>query len=249
MEEADVKEERRLVQDDVREAGIQLKTNAILRQRLEGVARSMRIYTTGPFDAVKADLAKTLNAAGFQVPEWAMKNATEYEKWLKDSTNAIFDQVKEQKGQFRNLEYIGAGKAQFGPLNQPNTNRAILAQQLGLLNGSDKFYRGLIAEDRANRDPTTKAPLMISHAGYDANFYADPENQPSKIINEQWKKIPAKGGLRPENPQIGQVEVDPRRPNNLIEYMGKKNGKDVWEDRPFDMPVSPGPSPALRPHH
>ena len=116
------------------------KQRQIAKERIDALTDSLRILQTGKFAEQKAEAVATLRSMGFDVPNAATANPAEFQKFIKNSTKNVFDEVKGLGGRILVSEIAGLTKANANPELQPEANAALLGQAKGLLDYEDRHF-------------------------------------------------------------------------------------------------------------
>jgi Glycosyl hydrolase 108 len=119
----------------------QFKQRQVAKERMDALIDSLRVLETGKFAERKAEVVAGLRALGFDVPSTATANPEEFQKFIKNSTANIFDQVKAMGGKILVSEITGLTKANANPELQPGANAALIGQAKGLLDYEDQHFK------------------------------------------------------------------------------------------------------------
>ena len=119
----------------------QFRQRQIAKERIDALVDSLRILETGKFSEQKSEAIAALRSLGFDVPDTATANPAEFQKFIKNSTANVFDQVKSMGGKILVSEIAGLTKANANPELQPGANAALLGQAKGLLDYEDKHFQ------------------------------------------------------------------------------------------------------------
>lgn len=119
----------------------QFRQRQVAKERMDALIDSLRILETGKFAERKAEAVAALRAIGFDVPDTATANPAEFQKFVKNSTANVFDQVKAMGGKILVSEITGLTKANANPELQPSANAALLGQAKGLLDYEDQHFQ------------------------------------------------------------------------------------------------------------
>jgi len=137
----------------------QYRQRQIAKERMDALIDSLRVLETGKFAERKAEAVAALRSLGFEVPSTATANPEEFQKFIKNSTANIFDQVKAMGGKILVSEITGLTKANANPELQPGANAALIGQAKGLLDYEDQHYKDYRAWRRANPDKYSPSDL------------------------------------------------------------------------------------------
>lgn len=119
----------------------QFRSRQVAKERMDALIDSLRVLKTGKFAERKGEVIAGLRAMGFDVPDTATANPAELQKFIKNSTANIFDQVKAMGGRILVSEITGLTKANANPELQPEANAALLGQAKGLLDYEDRHFK------------------------------------------------------------------------------------------------------------
>lgn len=175
----------------------------IARERLHEIANLMRTYQTGEWAQQKADLVAKARALGIPVKDSDTANPAAFQQFLKNATANVFDQAKALGGRILVTEIAGLTKANANPEMQPEANRAIVGQALGLLDYEDKHFKDYMAWKRAN-------PYAYDPSQFEQGWVE--QNPVSKFTKAAKAEIPVKGEQIPAADQrvIGSVYMTPK---------------------------------------
>ena len=119
----------------------QYKQRQIAKERMDALIDSLRVLETGKFAERKGEIIAGLRSLGFDVPSTATANPEEFQKFVKNSTANVFDQVKAMGGKVLVSEITGLTKANANPELQPAANAALLGQAKGLIDYEDQHFK------------------------------------------------------------------------------------------------------------
>lgn len=137
----------------------QFKQRQIAKERMDALIDSLRVLETGKFAERKAEAVAALRSMGFEVPSTATANPEEFQKFIKNSTANIFDQVKAMGGKILVSEITGLTKANANPELQPGANAALIGQAKGLLDYEDQHFKDYREWRKGNPDAYSPAEL------------------------------------------------------------------------------------------
>lgn len=181
----------------------QFRQRQIAKERLGEIAGLMKTYQTGEWAEQKADLVAKARALGLPVANSDTANPAAFQQFLKNATANVFDQAKALGGRILVTEISGLTKANANPEMQPEANRAIVGQGLGILNYEDQYYKDYMAWRRAN-------PNSVDTSEFDTAWTAA---HPLKSFTEQAKaETPAKGEQipPPDQRKAGSLYMTPK---------------------------------------
>lgn len=174
--------------EDMRSAEVgmldQFKQRQVAKERMDALIDSLRVLETGKFAERKAETIAALRAIGIDVPDTATANPAEFQKFIKNSTANVFDQVKAMGGKILVSEITGLTKANANPELQPGANAALLGQAKGLLDYEDKHFQDYADWRKSNPD------------AYDATDFERQwvkENPLSRYVKEAEMGVGARG--------------------------------------------------------
>ena len=130
----------------------QYRQRQVAKERMDALIDSLRVLETGKFAERKAEVVAGLRSLGFEVPSTATANPEEFQKFIKNSTANIFDQVKAMGGKILVSEITGLTKANANPELQPGANAALIGQAKGLLDYEDQHFKDYRTWRKANPD-------------------------------------------------------------------------------------------------
>ena len=142
----------------------QFQARQVARQRLQDLQSILQNYQTGAFSEEKSDLAAKLSAAGIPVSTGALDNAQKFQKFTKDATANLFDNVKTMGGRVLVSEIEGLKNANANADLQPAANAAIIGQGIGLLNYEDKHTNDYFAWKQQNPNATDTSTFELPWA-------------------------------------------------------------------------------------
>ena len=128
----------------------QFRQRQIAKERMDALIDSLRVLETGKFAEKKAEVVAGLRSLGFDVPSTATANPEEFQKFVKNSTANVFDQVKAMGGKILVSEITGLTKANANPELQPAANAALLGQAKGLIDYEDQHFKDYRSWRKAN---------------------------------------------------------------------------------------------------
>ena len=163
-----------------------------LRAKINRMEEVLNTWESGKGASKINDIAAMMKTIGIPVPESAMVNPTEFQKFLKDSMSSVFDEVRSLGGQIRVAEITGLQKASPDPEAQPGANRSILARGLGALDWMDKYYSDAVAEQ--NKDP-----YRFNRTNFVSNWVKQNENSHKQFVEEAYKNIAPRGDVPVKN--------------------------------------------------
>lgn len=133
VKETEAGVEARSKQDEAIAQGYQQRQ--IAEQRAQVLLTLLKTYKTGMGADWKADVVRAIKATGFDPASLGLdpSTAANYQEFVKNSTASVMDAVKSMPGQPRVAEIQTFAKASPSAELDPDANRAILAQALGIL--------------------------------------------------------------------------------------------------------------------
>jgi hypothetical protein len=178
----------------------QYRGRQIARERLQTLADLMQTYETGSFAQRKAEFAASLRGAGIPVRDTDTANPAAFQTFLKNATANVFDNAKALGGRILVSEINGLTKANANPEMQPEANRAILGQAIGLLDHQDKHFNDYFSWKRQNPnayDPTefetkwtkenpVKGFTTKAEQGIAAKGISVPADPAKRVVNQKY---------------------------------------------------------------
>jgi hypothetical protein len=184
----------------------QYRGRQIARERLQTLADLMQTYETGSFAQRKAEFAASLRGAGIPVRDTDTANPAAFQTFLKNATANVFDNAKALGGRILVSEINGLTKANANPEMQPEANRAILGQAIGLLDHQDKHFNDYFSWKRQN-------PNAYDPTEFETKWTQ--ENPVKTFTTKAERSIAAKGIPVPSDPAkrvVNQRYVTPKGP-------------------------------------
>jgi len=179
------------VAKDMEDMGKQFQARQIVRERLGELRDIVQSYQTGHWAEQKAQFIARARALGLPVPNFDTANPAAFEQFIKNQTANIFDQVKAIGGRVLVSEIQGLSKANANPEMQPEANRAIIGQAIGLLNYEDKYFNDFTTWHRANQYAT-----QDDRTAFDSQWVKDNPLRP--FTQAAQRETPVKGEVIPE---------------------------------------------------
>lgn len=178
------------------------------RERLQELQRLGQLYQTGNLNGAKAEMQGIARALGIDIPDSATTNAAAFQQFQKNAIGAVFSQLKELGGKPLVSEVEGLQKANANGELQPEANRMIIGQGLGILDWADKHDRDYQDWRIANPNATNNTPF--ERGWFDPKSH--PENNIAKFTKIQQNETPMLGEKIPSAPQreVGRVYVNGR---------------------------------------
>jgi len=179
------------------------------RVQLAAIRTILENYQSGTFAQEKAQLVGALRSAGITVPASATANPDAFEEFTKEMMKNVFSGVKEIGGQIRVAEMAGLEKASNNPSMQPEANKKVLAQSLGILDAADKRYA-----DEVNAYGEQKN--KFNRAKFQLDWRKSPENDPQKFISEAEKNTAVRGATPSDLSEMSAGHVYVIEPSNAF---------------------------------
>jgi hypothetical protein len=211
-----LKERQQAIAKDVETLGAQFRGRPAIRERLQEIQELLKTYQTGKFSEEKANLVAMARGFGIPVASTDTANPEAFERFLKNQTANIFAQVKDIGGRVLVSEIQGLTKANANPDLQPEANRAIVGQAIGLLNYEDQYYHDFMTEYRAH-------PYMSDTSAFDEGWIKD--HPLSTYTKAAQYNTPVKGEAVPAAAQreVGKV------------YLNSRGQAGRWNGRTWDL--------------
>jgi len=196
----------------------QFKQRQIAKERMDALIDSLRVLQTGKFAERKGEIIAGLRSLGFDVPNTATANPAEFQKFVKNSTANVFDQVKAMGGKVLVSEITGLTKANANPELQPEANAALLGQAKGLIDYEDQHFKDYRDWRKGNPDAYNVQDIGDFEVGW-----LD-QNPLSKYVKEAEMSVGARGAplLPKERRPMGYTHTNDQG------VTGKWNGKS-WD--------------------
>lgn len=189
----------------------QYRSRQIARERLQTLADLMQNYETGSFAQRKADMVAALRGVGIPVKDTDTANPAAFQTFLKNATANVFDNAKSLGGRILVSEINGLTKANANPEMQPEANRAILGQAIGLLDHADKHFNDYFTWKRQN-------PNAYDTTGFETQWTKD--NPVKDFTTKAEHSIAAKGVPVPADPARRVVNQKYMTPKGPATWMG-----------------------------
>lgn len=164
-------------------------------QRLEALKEIMQRWQPGAWQDHIGDIQNILHTLGLSEGDSASA-ATEF---LKNSTGEVFDALKEQRGQVRNMEIQGLSKSNPNVTSTPEANAEIISQLLGTVRA-----RQAMAKDWADWRSTPDGQAATSPLQFTQKWLQDPNHQISKYVDQERRNFAYSGQKIPDKPSDGQ---------------------------------------------
>ena len=164
----------------------------IARAQLQKLQQLLETYESGKFNDVKASLAASLHSLFGLSPDAvssATTSAEKFEQFIKATYTNVFNQLKTIPGQAKATEIEGLLQASPGPGLQPEANRQIVSSMLGIINHDSDKFRAAINK----RDSLSGGLGAFNQAGFQREWSADPQHDPTRYIREAYASTPVRG--------------------------------------------------------
>ncbi len=136
----------------------------VARQRLQDLQGILETYQSGAFAEEKADLAAKLQAAHIPVPQGALDNTVNFEKFTKETTGGLFDHLGALGGEVLATEIEGLSRTVSQPDIQPAANASIIGQALGVMDHEDAHTSDYFDWKKANPNATDTSTFELPWA-------------------------------------------------------------------------------------
>ena len=170
-----------------KEAGPQLQKMPKEIQTLDGLAKVLENYKPDLLGEQKTKFMQFAESVGISVPESAMKNADEFYKFIKYSTDLVYDRLEKIGGRILQTEVLGITAAMPGATMTPEAARSLVAKMKGAAEYTRQYYRDLVKE----------VPTGPQLAQFDKDKWIDKwtnENSLKEYIDVYDKEIAVRGG-------------------------------------------------------
>ena len=184
----------------------QFKTRQLSLQRLQALNEIQQRFQTGTWASDKANLVGMARAAGFSVGDTDTADPAAFQEFVKNATANIFNDAKAAGGRLLVTELEGLKQANANPDLQPEANKAIIGQGIGVINYEDAHFREYMAW--RDKNPYATATQI-------ANQFEVPwqkANPVKSFVEAAGKDVTAKGIPVPPPDKLsdGQVYVTPK---------------------------------------
>ena len=214
----------------VDDMGEQFHARQVARERLQEIQEILRNYQPGQFADQKADFVAKLRGVGIPIPDTATANPAEFQKFMKEATKNVFDDVKGMGGRVLVSEIQGLTKANANPEMQPEAVRAVVGQGIGLLDYEDQRYKDLT-------DWYRQHPQAFDTSAFETQWT---QNHPVRQFTK---------AAQDATPVLGETIPPPEKRENNRTYM-TPNGPATWiagkgwrlENPPPEKPTAQKPA-------
>jgi hypothetical protein len=166
------------------------QTRALAYGRIERVGQLLEAYQTGQLSDVKTQVPAIAAALGMKIDESKLNDRAYQEKFVKEATNMMFDQVKQLGGRILVSELESAKMANVNPDLQPASNRQLLATAKGAMDAEKQFYQDYLAWREKNPTPSTTEFQRFKQQWLD-----DPSHAIGKYVDAAAANMPTRGDL------------------------------------------------------
>lgn len=173
------------------EMASQFESRQTSADRLDKIAKILEVYHTGKWADHKADIIAMARSAGLNMKDTDTASPANFEKFIKNSTGAVFEAVKNMGGRPLVAEIEGLQRAYMNPNMQPESNRDIVGQAIGLLKYEDAKYEAFRKWKKDNPYAVDDGDFLIDFAK---------KNPVDKFIKEAKKNIAPLGIPLPKDP-------------------------------------------------
>lgn len=175
------------------------------QQRLQHLASVLEDYQPGAFAQTKGDFVAALRSAGFSVPNTATANPAAFQQFIKESTAEVFEQLRTLPGQPRVAEIQGLQKALMDPHLQPEANKSLIGQMMGLVDYQKRYFEDYRAWRNTPQGRNNPNPEDFDIAWRKANPVQNFISQATGNVAVRGEQIPP-ADKRP----IGQTYMTPK---------------------------------------
>jgi len=162
--------------------------------RIERVGQLLEAYQSGQLSDIRTQVPAIVAALGIPVDESKLNDRAYQEKFVKEATNMMFDQVKQLGGRILVSELESAKMANVNPDLQPASNRQLLASAKGTMDAEKQFYQDYLSWREKN--PT---PSMTEFQRFKQQWLDNPSHSISKYVDAAAANMPTRGDL-PNDP-------------------------------------------------
>lgn len=209
-------------QDDLRKSakeGLEkYQERQIQKEKLLVMADILSSYQPGKFEEQKVGLINSLRSAGIPLTQEEIDRATNYETFTKEAMQVMFKQIQALGGKVLATEIESMKQASPSASLQPESNRKIIGEMIGLLNYEDKYFEDFVDWREKNKtawDATKWAKDWIKN------------NNPKTFIQESTSSIAAKGVAPPSRDKLKVGE------RYMIKNMQGKMVPGEWTGKGF----------------
>lgn len=189
----------------------QFQARQVSLQRIGDLQAMMTKYQTGDLAGAKADAVALGRALGVPVKDSDTANPAFYQRFIKDATANVFNDVKGMGGRVLVSEIEGLTKANANPEMQPDANAAILNQAKGVIGYEDQHYKDYMGWRDQN-------PNAWNASQFEIGWQKDHNVQ--QYVDQAGKNFAYKGQDIPSDPtkrSAGQMYMTPKGP---LRWMG-----------------------------
>ena len=170
------------------------QTRAGAYARIERVGQLLEAYQSGQLSDMRTQIPAIAAALGMKIDESKLNDRAYQEKFTKEATNMMFDQVKQLGARILVSELESAKMANVNPDLQPASNRQLLASAKGAMDAEKQFYQDYLSWREKN--PT---PSMTEFQRFKQQWLDDPSHSISKYVDAAAANMPTRGDL-PNDP-------------------------------------------------
>jgi len=170
------------------------QTRAGAYARIERVGQLLEAYQSGQLSDIRTQVPAIAAALGMKIDESKLTERAYQEKFVKEATNMMFDQVKQLGGRILVSELESAKMANANPDLQPASNRQLLASAKGTMDAEKQFYQDYLSWREKNPTPT-----MTEFQRFKQQWLDDPSHSISKYVDAAAANMPTRGDL-PNDP-------------------------------------------------
>lgn len=200
-----------------------------VQQKFENLGKILTNYQTGKAENFKTFVPAIAKAVGIQVDPDKIKTREDFEKFVKESRDLLFQQLKQVGGRILVTEVQRMQEAVVDPELQPGANRSLIASGKAATNYTQDFYDHYRGWKRDN-------PYATVDDFADMQREWQNKNKLQKYITEAEANTPVKGDFPPpdkrkngyqyvvDTPGVRNLVVDGKRvaPNG---YIGRWDSK------------------------
>jgi hypothetical protein len=162
-------------------------------QRLRDIQRIGAQYESGPWAKQRADAMAAARQLGFNTGRFGKDwSPTNYQEWMKDMIQGVYDEVNKLKGRVLTKEISGWEEALANPNMQPGAARHLTATMIAGLQQQINYSRGIAQYGQrfGNSYPIT------GHVGFDNDFFGPTYQQRLQAdIDREENEHPFKGDM------------------------------------------------------
>lgn len=214
----------------IQEEASSAKSRQVMKSSLLHIASALERFETGDFAGAKAEIAGKLKAIGFDPGTTATMSPTEFQTMLKNAFFAVTQQAPAGPGTdaLRAMIERAVPSTEY----QPEANKRILAQMLGVIERDDKLGRKFTHDVGINRS--------LDSAAWRQKELTEKDNDVKALEDRIYSDLGVRGATPDKLQDLQPGHVYIIEPNQLRKY-GIEPGKYGPTDRPIKVRWVKGP--------